>query len=108
MTVSHGHPAADPALLDYVPPVVEFLKQDAGHWRLTSYDPPGLPEKTFDANVGWFFDLQDVRGYDSLFTAQYRDYMRLIDDQDELLFNRIAPLRSRSMIRRSGPGSISG
>lgn len=85
------HPAVDPALLEHVPPVVKFLKQDTGLWRITTFDPHG--RKTFDANVGWFYDLQDIRGYDSLFTAQYRDYMRLIDEQDELLFNRIAPLR---------------
>jgi O-antigen/teichoic acid export membrane protein len=85
------HSATDPALLDYVPPVVEFLKQEEGLWRITTFDPDD--HKTFNANVGWFYDLEDVRGYDSLFTAQYRDYMRLIDDQDELLFNRIAPLR---------------
>ena len=90
------HSAADPALLDYVPPVVEFLKQDQSLWRLTSFDPAG--RKTFEANVGWFYDLQDVRGYDSLFSAQYRDYMRQIDVQDELDFNRIAPLRQWSAL----------
>jgi len=90
------HSAVDPKLLDYVPPVVTFLKQDQEPWRLTSFDPRG--RKTFDANVGWFYDLEDVRGYDSLFSAQYRDYMRLIDDQDELLFNRIAPLRHWSAL----------
>ncbi len=95
------HAAADPALLDYVPPVVEFLKQDQELWRFTSFDPPSpdpKDDKTFDANVGWFYDLQDIRGYDSLFTAQYRDYMRLIDEQDELLFNRISPLRQWSAL----------
>jgi O-antigen/teichoic acid export membrane protein len=90
------HPAVDPDLLDYVPPVVEFLKEDEGPWRLTSYDP--RDHKTFYANVGWFYDLQDIRGYDSLFSAQYRDYMRLIDQQDELLFNRVAPLRGWSAL----------
>jgi O-antigen/teichoic acid export membrane protein len=92
-TFGHGfHAAADPALLDYTPPVVEFLKQDTSLWRLTTFDPRG-DKKTFDANAAWLFDLQDVRGYDSLFTAQYRDYMQVIDVQDELLYNRIAPLR---------------
>jgi O-antigen/teichoic acid export membrane protein len=88
------HAAADPALLDYVPPAVEFLKEDKGLWRLTSFDPRG--HKTFLSNAGWFYDLEDIRGYDSLFSAQYRDYMRMIDKQDELLFNRVAPLRSWS------------
>jgi O-antigen/teichoic acid export membrane protein len=90
------HSAADPALLDYVPPVVDFLKEDAGPWRLTTYDP--RDRKTFEKNVGWFYDLEDIRGYDSLFTAQYRDYMQLIDDQDELLYNRIAALRHWSAL----------
>ncbi len=85
------YPATDPALLRYEPPVVAFLKQDRSLWRFTTYDPHG--KKTFNANVGWFYDLQDVRGYDSIFSAQYRDYMRRIDRQDELEFNRIAPLR---------------
>ncbi len=90
------HSAADPALLDYVPPVIEFLKEDEGLWRLTTYDP--RDRKTFDKNAAWFYDLEDIRGYDSLFTAQYRDYMRLIDEQDELLYNRIAPLRAWSAL----------
>jgi O-antigen/teichoic acid export membrane protein len=90
------HPAADPALLDYVPPVVEFLKQDESQWRFTTFDPHGV--KIFNANAGWFYDLQDVRGYDSLFSAQYRDYMRLIDVQDGLDFNLIAPLRHWSAL----------
>jgi O-antigen/teichoic acid export membrane protein len=89
------HAATDPALLDYTPAVVEFLKQDPGLWRLTTFDPRG-ENKTFLANAGWFYDLQDARGYDSLFSAQYRDYMRMLDPQDELEFNRIAPLRTWS------------
>jgi O-antigen/teichoic acid export membrane protein len=87
------HTAADPQLLDYVPPVVEFLQRDQSLWRLTTYG-----YKTFEANAPWLHDLEDIRGYDSLFTAQYRDYMRLIDEQDELLYNRIAPLRHWSAL----------
>ncbi|MGD9101824.1 MAG: oligosaccharide flippase family protein, partial [Anaerolineae bacterium] len=85
------HPAADPALLDYTPPLVEFLKQDESLWRLTAFDPDG--NHIFEANAAWLHDLQDARGYDSLFSAQYRDYMRQIDVQDGLEANRIAPLR---------------
>jgi O-antigen/teichoic acid export membrane protein len=85
------HPAADPALLDYTPPLVEFLKQDESLWRLTTFDPDG--NHIFEANAAWLHDLQDARGYDSLFSAQYRDYMRQIDVQDGLEANRIAPLR---------------
>jgi len=82
--------AADQAILDYTPPVVNFLKQDTSFWRFTTFDPEG--KKPFNANVGWFFDLYDVRGYDSIIPKQYAEYMALIEAQGELQFNRIAPL----------------
>jgi O-antigen/teichoic acid export membrane protein len=82
-------PAADPALLDYVPPVVEFLQQDTSTWRYATFTPPGTT-KTMNANVGMFYDLQYVAGYDSLFTRQYADYMGLIEEQNETQYNRIA------------------
>lgn len=85
------YPANDPALLDYRPPVVEFLKADTTLWRLTTYDPDG--RKTFNANAGWLYHFQDVRGYDSLFSHSYREYLETIDTQDELLYNRISPVR---------------
>ncbi len=83
------NPQSDPAWLDYTPPVVEFLRQDRGVWRFSTFDPHG--HKLFNANSGMFFDFQDVRGYDSLFTAQYARYMGWIEPQYELPYNRIAP-----------------
>ncbi len=84
------NPQADPAWLDYTPPVVEFLRrQDQGLWRFSTFDPHG--HKLFNANSGMYFDFQDVRGYDSLFTAQYARYMGWIQPQYELPYNRIAP-----------------
>ncbi|MCP4536011.1 MAG: oligosaccharide flippase family protein [Chloroflexi bacterium] len=82
-------PAADPALLDYVPPVVEFLRQDTSIWRYANFTPPGTT-KTMNANVGMFYNLQYVAGYDSLFTRQYTDYLSLIEEQTETQYNRIA------------------
>ena len=84
------NPAADPELLDFKPPVVEFLQQDRDLYRITTYNAPG--EKTFNANVGMFYDISDVRGYDSIIPRQYTDYMGLIYAQTELLHNRIAPI----------------
>lgn len=84
------NPATDRELLDFKPPVAEFLQQDTGLWRFTTFVGPG--EKTFIANTGMYYDLQDVRGYDSIFPRQYANYMGAIEEQDELLFNRIAPL----------------
>ena len=86
------NPAVDPRLLDYTPPVVGFLKQDASLWRFTAFDPHG--RKTFNSNLGWPYGFQDVRGYDSIILKQYADYMRVIDRQDEFEFNRVAPLRT--------------
>nr|MBC7244858.1 oligosaccharide flippase family protein [Chloroflexota bacterium] len=84
------NPAADPAILEFTPPVVTFLRQDKELWRFTTLNAPG--EKTLNANAGMFYDLSDVRGYDSIIMQQYVDYMQLIEPQGELLYNRIAPL----------------
>jgi len=83
------HPAVDPALLEYTPPVVEFLRQDTSLWRYATFTPPSTT-KTMNANVGMFYGLQTVAGYDSLFSRRYADYMALIEEQDELQYNRIA------------------
>ncbi|HIQ01305.1 MAG TPA: hypothetical protein EYH30_04125 [Anaerolineales bacterium] len=83
------HPAVDPTLLDYTPPVVEFLRQDTSLWRYATFTPSGTT-KTMNANVGMFYDLQTVAGYDSLFSRRYAEYMGLIEEQDELPYNRIA------------------
>jgi O-antigen/teichoic acid export membrane protein len=84
------NPRADPKLFQFRPPVVDFLERDKSLWRFTTFVGPG--EKTFNANVGMYYELYDVRGYDSIFPKQYADYMGLIEGQDELLYNRIAPL----------------
>ena len=91
------HPAVDPALLDYTPPVVEFLKNDESLWRYAAFTPPGTT-KTMNANVGMFYDLQSVDGYDSLFSDQYRDYMALIEPQGETQYNRIASFHQSSSL----------
>ena len=84
------NPAADPKLLQFTPPVVEFLRQDDDLWRFTTFIAPD--EKTFNANAGMFYGFHDVRGYDSIIPQQYVEFMERIEEQDELLFNRIAPL----------------
>jgi len=86
------NPAADPELLEYTPPVVEFLRQDESQFRLTSYISRATAEKTFNANVAMIYGLQDVRGYDSIISRQYVEFMERIEPQVELLYNRIAPL----------------
>ncbi|MBN1660233.1 MAG: oligosaccharide flippase family protein [Anaerolineae bacterium] len=97
------NPSANPDLLDFVPPSVEFLQEqmyrDAGAagrgpWRLTTYQPEGST-RTLNANIPWRHGLYDVRGYDSIIPAQYATYMRAVEGQGELLYNRIAPIYGR-------------
>jgi len=91
------YPALDPALLDYTPPAVDFLKNDQSIWRYAVFTPPGTT-KTMRQNVGMFYDLQGVAGYDSLFSSQYRDYMALIEPQNETQYNLIAAFRDYSSL----------
>jgi O-antigen/teichoic acid export membrane protein len=83
------NPAADPALLQFAPPAVKFLQEDQSLFRITTLNTAG--EKTFNANVGMFYGLQDIRGYDSIIPKQYAAWMNLIEGQGELIYNRIAP-----------------
>lgn len=92
------YPANDPALLDVVPPSIAWLKEQtaatdgAGPFRFIAFEEPGAD--TMNSNIGWLHNLHDASGYDSLIPAQYADYMRLIQPQDDLQYNRIAPLYS--------------
>lgn len=83
------NPAADPRLLEFTPPSVEFLQRDKELYRITTYN--ALGEKTFNANVGMFYGIADLRGYDSIIPKQYAEFMNLIEGQGELIYNRIAP-----------------
>ncbi len=95
LAFGHFNPATDPSLLHFTPPSIawlqEHLGEEGGPWRFTTFNAPG--EKTFNANAGWLYGLQDVRGYDSIIPKQYADYMDRIQPQaGELLYNRIAPI----------------
>ncbi len=83
------YPRADPRLLDFTTPAIKFLQQDQSLYRITSYDSPD--EKIFNPNVGMYYGIADIRGYDSIIPKQYADLMNALTPQDQLLFNRIAP-----------------
>ena len=85
------YPASDPALLDFVPPAVEWLQAQPGTWRYTTLDDPAQ-RPIMNANMGWMHGLYDIRGYESIISGQYVDYMRGLAPQTQLDFNRIAPL----------------
>ena len=83
------NPAADPKLAEFKPPVVDFLQSDPDLYRFTTLE---WHDRTFNANVGMYYGLYDVRGYDSIIPKQYTEYMGLIEHQGQLLYNRISPL----------------
>lgn len=90
------NPAADPGLLTFKPAVVRWLEERQAEeplFRLTSFDTPeGRGNKVFLANAGMYSNLFDVRGYDSIILATYGRFMHLIQENGDLLFNRIGPL----------------
>jgi hypothetical protein len=90
------YPTNDPELLAYRPPVVEFLTGDESHWRLTTFDPDD--HKTLNPNMAWLFGFEDIRGYDSIIGENYVSFMQVVDIQDQLHYNRIAPLRTRASL----------
>jgi O-antigen/teichoic acid export membrane protein len=95
----HFNPAVDARLLSHTPEAISWLKSQPGSWRVTSYEPDGQPHfKPANANMLWRFGISDIRGYDSIIPKQYADYMRAIEPQGDLLFNRISPIRQ--------PGSL--
>jgi len=102
------NPSSDPRLLDFVPPVVEYLQgqQAQGErFRFTTLEDqaqgPILP-----ANVGWMYGLEDIRGYDSIIGRDYVDYMRALAPQGQLDFNRIAPLFTEDFEGNANPPGI--
>jgi O-antigen/teichoic acid export membrane protein len=102
--LAHGrfNPAVDVTLAptneQNIPAAVRFIQereanQSPASWRFTTFNLPG--EKTFNANVGMVYGWHDIRGYDSIIPRQYVAFMdRIAPQENELLYNRIAPLYS--------------
>ena len=92
MLASWGfNPASDPALLDFTPPAIVWLQGQEGDWRYITLDD-STQYPIMNANVGWRYRLDDVRGYESIIPKAYVDYMRGLAPQVQLDFNRVAPL----------------
>lgn len=91
LVIAEGfNPAVDPDLAELTPPSVSFLQAEPELYRLTSFNATG--EKTFNSNVGMYYGLHDARGYDSIIPKRYADFMGVVEEQGELLYNRIAPV----------------
>ncbi len=88
------NPRAEPGWLEFRPPVTLWLAQHKDPnqpWRFTTLQHPD-EQKTYNANLGMYDDLEDVRGYDSIIPRQYAEYMAQMQTQGDLLYNRIGPV----------------
>lgn len=90
------NPASDPLLLDFTPPAVQWLldrQAEEGAFRYTTIDAPAQgQEHMLQPNMTLRYGLNDIRGYDSIISSQYVDYMRSVQIQPQLDYNRVAPL----------------
>ena len=94
-------PANDTALVGYRTPAIDYLQSDTSLFRVTTL--VGGSEKTLNANTPMLYGLSDIRGYDSIIPRQYVETMRLISEQSELPYNRIAPLFAHQMEALDAP-----
>ncbi len=90
------NPASDPLLLEFTPQPITWMqeRQDAGETfrYITLEDPAGGYDNMLRANATLRYGLDDVRGYESIISAEYVAYMRGVQVQPQLDANRIAPL----------------
>ncbi|MFO7664718.1 MAG: oligosaccharide flippase family protein [Chloroflexota bacterium] len=82
--------AIDTSLFAHTPEALRWLEDQPGEWRLTTFDPYG--SRVLNANTPWLYDLDDIRGYDSIIPKQFTNYMEAIEPQNGLQFNRIQPI----------------
>lgn len=88
-------PATPISVATFTPPSIQWLQSQhsPGAWRYTALEKDW---KVLNANMGWEYGLEDIRGYDSIIYKPYVEYMRATSPQNQLDFNRIAPLRAET------------
>jgi O-antigen/teichoic acid export membrane protein len=92
MIASWGfNPASDPTLLDYTPPVVQWMQTQEGDFRYISLDDPSQ-RPILNANSTWRYGLEDMRGYDSIIPRDTMNALNELAPQVQRDFNRAAPL----------------
>ncbi len=86
-------PATPLQAAEFTPPSIQWLteRHTPGAWRYTTLERDW---KVINANSGWEYGLEDIRGYDSIIPKPYVAYMQAVSPQNQLDFNRIAPLRN--------------
>ncbi len=87
------NPASNAEWLDYVPPSIAWLQDQEGDWRYTTLnDPTTAAPDLLQANMTMRYGFDDIRGYESIITRQYVDYIATLAPQVQLDHNRVSPL----------------
>ncbi|MFN0072229.1 MAG: oligosaccharide flippase family protein [Chloroflexota bacterium] len=82
------NPSGDRALLGYQPPALELLRAQPGQFRIAALGP----EDVLPANLAMRSGLDDIRGYDTIISRDYVDYLTLIERPGALLYSKIEKL----------------
>lgn len=82
------NPAGEARLLEFEPPALAFLRAQPGPFRIAALGP----EDVLPANLAMRAGLQDVRGYDTIITRDYVDYLSLIEQPGALLYSKVEKL----------------
>jgi O-antigen/teichoic acid export membrane protein len=78
----------DPKPLTFIPPAIAALPQEDQPYRIVSFGD----EDILPPNSGMLFELQDVRGYDTIIPKQYAEYWSLMEDPHGLIYSKIHKL----------------
>ncbi|MBA3532161.1 MAG: oligosaccharide flippase family protein [Ardenticatenales bacterium] len=85
-------PATPVEAATFTPPSIQWLaeRHEPGAWRYTTLTKDWA---ILNANSGMQYGLEDIRGYDSIILKHYVQFMQAVSRQDQLDYNRVAPLR---------------
>ncbi|MBI2907296.1 MAG: oligosaccharide flippase family protein [Chloroflexi bacterium] len=87
--------ANDPELLNFTPPSVEYLKKDSDLYRVTSYGY----EDVLPPITGMLWNIQDIRGYDSIILKRYVEFWNLIEEPHGLLYSKLSKLVQQKSLK---------
>ena len=84
-------PVIPQQVAEFTPPSLQWLSErhELGKWRYTALEKDW---KIVNANAAMQYGLEDIRGYDSIILKHYVQFMQAVGPQEQLDFNRIAPI----------------
>ncbi|MFH1485283.1 MAG: YfhO family protein, partial [Chloroflexota bacterium] len=86
--------ASNPELLRSTPPSVKRLKEDKSLYRVVSFGY----EDVLPPVTAMLWDVQDIRGYDTMIPKRYVDFWSLMEEPHGLLYSKIHKLVERKSL----------